>query len=83
MNKTRNDIRFFNTPVGNVGFNKTEHLLCGPGDLNEHTVVDLKQTEELQDLAGFGSNLVDTDQTLGDVYRGSNIRTHPRIRITK
>ena len=47
-------------PVGDVGLNKTEHLLGRLRDLNKHTVVDLQETEELQDLAGLGCNLVDT-----------------------
>ena len=47
-------------PVGDVGLNQTKHLLGGLRDLDEDTVVDLKQTEELQDLAGLGSNLVNT-----------------------
>lgn len=47
-------------PVGNVGLNETEHLLSRLGDLDEDTVVDLEEAEELEDFAGLGGNLVDT-----------------------
>ena len=47
--------------VGDVGLDKKEHLGGRLGDLDEHTVVDLEETEELQDLAGLGGNVVDTD----------------------
>lgn len=32
-------------PVCDKGFNQSEHLLGGFGDLDENTVVDLKETE--------------------------------------
>ena len=47
-------------PVGDVWLDETEHLLSGPGDLDEYAVVDLEKAEELEDLAGLGRNLVDT-----------------------
>lgn len=46
--------------VGNVGLDKLEHLRGGLGELHKDTVVDLAQTEELQDLAGLRGQLVDT-----------------------
>lgn len=46
--------------VGNVGVDDGEHLLGGLGEAHEGTVVDLEQTEQLQDLTGLGSDLVDT-----------------------
>lgn len=46
--------------VGDVGLNAEEHLGGRLGDLDEDTVVDLEETEELQDLAGLGGNVVDT-----------------------
>ena len=46
--------------VGNVGVDDGEHLLGGLGEADEGAVVDLEQTEQLQDLAGLGSDLVDT-----------------------
>lgn len=46
--------------VGDVGVDNSQHLLGGLGETDEDTVVDLEQTEELQDLAGLGSDLVDT-----------------------
>ena len=49
-----------NEPVGDVGLDHEEHLGGGLGDLDEDTVVDLEETEELEDLAGLGGNVVDT-----------------------
>lgn len=46
--------------VGDVGVDNGQHLLGGLGQADEGTAVDLEQTEELQDLAGLGGNLVDT-----------------------
>ena len=46
--------------VGDVGVDNGQHLLGGLGQTDEDTVVDLQQTEELQDLAGLRSDLVDT-----------------------
>ena len=47
-------------PVGDVGLNKTEHLLGRLRDLNKHTVVDLEEAEELEDFTGLGGDVVDT-----------------------
>jgi hypothetical protein len=46
--------------VGNVWIDDCEHLLCGLGETDEDTIVDLEETEKLEDLAGLGSDLVDT-----------------------
>lgn len=46
--------------VGDEGVDNGQHLLGGLGETDEDTVVDLEQTEELQDLAGLRSDLVDT-----------------------
>lgn len=46
--------------VGDVGVDYGQHLLGSLGKANEGAVVDLEQTEELQDLAGLGRDLVDT-----------------------
>ena len=46
--------------VGNVGVDNGQHLLGSLGQADESTAVDLEQTEELQNLAGLGSDLVDT-----------------------
>ena len=48
-------------PIGNIGLNETEHLLGGLGHLDEHTIVDLEETKELENFAGLGRNVVDTD----------------------
>lgn len=46
--------------VGDVRVDDGQHLLGGLGQADEDTVVDLQQTEKLQDLAGLRSDLVDT-----------------------
>lgn len=46
--------------VGNVGVDDGQHFLRGLGQLDEDTIVDLEETEELEDLAWLGGNLVDT-----------------------
>lgn len=38
-------------------------MLGGLVDLDKYTVVDLQESEELQDFSGFGSNLVDTTRS--------------------
>lgn len=50
--------------VGDPGLDDLDHLGDGLGDTHEDTVVDLKETEELEDLAGLGGNLVDTVELL-------------------
>jgi hypothetical protein len=46
--------------VSDPGLDDLEHLSGGLGDTDEDTVVNLKQTEKLEDLAGLGGHLVDT-----------------------
>lgn len=46
--------------VGDVGFDDLQHLNGGLGQLDEDTVVDLEETEELESLALLGIDLVDT-----------------------
>ena len=46
--------------VSDVGVDNGQHLLGGLAQTNEGTGVDLQKTEQLEDLAGLGSNLVDT-----------------------
>lgn len=50
--------------VGNVGVDDGQHLLGSLGKTDEGTVVDLEQTEQLEDLAGLGRDLVDTIKLL-------------------
>lgn len=65
--------------VGDVRLDELEHLHGGLGQLNEGSVVDLTETEELHDLAGLGGELVDTLDTdnkgklglLGNIVRTS------------
>lgn len=49
-----------NVPIGNVRLNETQHLLSSLRHLDKHTVVDLKEAEELKDFAGLGCDVVDT-----------------------
>jgi len=46
--------------IGNVWVDNGEHLLGGLGQPDEDTVVDLEKSEELEDLARLGGDLVDT-----------------------
>lgn len=64
--------------VGDPGLDDLDHLSDGLGDTEEDTVVDLQETEELEDLAGLGGNLVDTGRALVDVVpiRGHSILVH-------
>lgn len=65
-----------NLTVGDVRVDKVEHLLGGLGDTNEDTVVDLKESEKLEDLLGLGGNLRDT---MGSVRgRVSNSKKNER-----
>jgi hypothetical protein len=46
--------------IGDVRVDNGEHFLGSLGELDKDTVVDLKETEKLENLARFGSDLVDT-----------------------
>lgn len=46
--------------IGDPRLNNAKHLEGSLGEANEDTVVDLEETKELENLAGFGGNLVDT-----------------------
>lgn len=50
--------------VGDVRLDKLQHVGGRLGDLDEDTIVDLQQAQELQDLAGFRRNFVDTIRVL-------------------
>lgn len=70
--------------VSDPGLDDLEHLSGSLGDLDEDTVVDLEETEKLEDLAGLRGHLVDTAMEL--VYgqtSGQGIFTYPLIRRTK
>jgi len=61
--------------VGDVWADKVEHLLSGLGDSDEDTVIDLEETEKLEDLLWLGGNLRDTLQPNNevDLGLGSNV----------
>jgi len=46
--------------IGHIRLNVRQHGHCGRVHLEEHSVVQLKQTEQLQDLPRFGSHTHDT-----------------------
>jgi len=72
--------------VGNVGVDDGQHLLGGLGQADEGTAVDLDQTEQLEDLAGLGGNLVDTEKKVSNVLLAvehMQCVTYPLIRTTK
>lgn len=54
--------------VGDVGVDNGQHLLGSLGKADEDTVVDLQQTEQLEDLAGLRSDLVDTEKRVSSCY---------------
>lgn len=58
-------------------------MLGSLGDTNEDTVVDLKESEKLEDLLGLGSNLGDTMGSVRGRVSDSRGGTHPLSRTTK
>lgn len=46
--------------VGDVRVDDGEHFLCSFGQADKDAVIDLQETEELEDLAWFGCDLGDT-----------------------
>ena len=44
-----------------------KYLFGSLGDLDEDTVADLEQSDELENLAGFGGDFVDTTDTYEEV----------------
>ena len=46
--------------IGNPWLDNLEHLESGLCHADKDTIVDLKETEELEDLSGLWCNLVDT-----------------------
>lgn len=61
--------------VGDVGVDELEHLGGGLGQADEDTVVDLEKTQQLEDLAGLGGNVVDTldADDEGELGLGGNV----------
>jgi len=49
--------------IGNIWFNSTEHSHGGVVNLHENSVVNLTETEKLQDLVGLRGNIVNTLNT--------------------
>lgn len=47
-------------PVGDVGFHDLEHFGGRFGEPDEDPVIDLEEPQQLEDLAGFGGDFVDT-----------------------
>ena len=71
--------------IGDVGLHDFEHLGGGLSQADEDAVVDLEETEELEDLAGLWGDLVDTggDALAGMSQTGKWIRAYPLMRTTK
>lgn len=74
-----------NKPVRDVGLNQAKHVDGGLVDLDENTVVDLAEAEELEHLAGLGADSVDTVINLVTrcSSKDANKATNPRMRTTK
>jgi hypothetical protein len=49
--------------VSNIGLNQLEHFRGSLVQADKDTVVDLQKTQELENLTGLGSNVVDTTDT--------------------
>ena len=56
-----------NLPISDIWLNKSEHLLSCLGHLDENTIVDLEETQKLEDFSGLGGNFVDTTDTYEEV----------------
>ena len=54
-------------PISDVRLHQAQHLLRRLRDLHEHPIVNLQQTEQLEDLPRFGRDLVDTANTNDEV----------------
>ena len=52
--------------VGDVGLDDLEHFRCGLCEADEDAVVDLEEAQELEDLAWFGGDFVDTGERCYD-----------------
>ncbi len=61
--------------IGDVRFDDFEHFGRGFCKADEHAVVDLEETEELEDFARFGGDLVNTgDLILAGLIEGGKER---------
>jgi hypothetical protein len=71
--------------IGDPRLNNAEHLNGSLGETDEDTVVDLEETEQLQDLTGLGGNLVDTEGyvRIPRLHQQRNRKTYPLMRTTK
>ena len=63
--------------VGDVGFDDLEHFQGRFGEFDEDAVVDLEESEELEDLAGLGGDFVDTEKersfSMGSWGKGAEV----------
>jgi len=61
--------------IGDIGVDQLEHLGGSLGQANKDTVVDLEKTQQLEDLAGLGGDVVDTLDTdnKGELGLGGNV----------
>ena len=58
----KNTSHTFRIPIGDVVLHELQHDERGLVHLHEHAVVNLTQTQELQDLGGLRSHTVDTER---------------------
>ena len=61
--------------VGNIRLDQLEHFRGSLVETDKDTIVDLQKTEQLKNLTGFGSNVVDTTNTdnKDKLFLGRNI----------
>ena len=71
--------------VGDVRLDDLEHFRGGFGEADEDAVINLEEAEELEDFAGFGGDLIDTEILMLTVLVGRAEEEHayPLIRMTK
>ena len=70
--------------VGDVGVDELQHLGGGLGQADKDTVVDLEKTQQLEDLAGLGGNVVDTldADNEGELGLGGNVERTSGLGLT-
>merc|ERR1719228_475665 len=62
VDKFSNRLQVWSTP-GNIRLTDSQHVYCGFIKLDEHSIVDLSETKELQHFLNLGCHLIDTTDT--------------------
>ena len=72
------------SPVGEVRLSHPDHVDGGLVELHEDTIVDLTQTEDLENLAGLGGDSVDTTDAdeEGELVLGGDVEVSVGLSLT-